>query len=630
MMNFIFRAIVTLLSVALTQAPAYATPLEQSPFYPNGAYYHLDGKLVMGRIENIYYSDVEQLKGIGVPAKIDTGADTTSIHAINISIHSQHPALAELEGEALLKAIAERFGDPDTEWWLESFDTPERNINATVKFDLVHPQTGELLSLERPLARLSGIQGRGDHGILYRPVVDLALSSGDITVNTAVNLTDRSAFSYSILIGKTFLREQAWVDSSYDYLQQEPLAKILGTKETAYLDTRPLAVSMSLSNRRSSLNATNIEIDAKKKQVSFEVVASNKKTKVYTLPLLKILKIGDKYHPMVNMPISFGEEAKHIELVLRDRSMRSTQLRLGKEALNQYFLIDLSAEHLADKPLKSAIELAKQAPLMITPEEQLNIDGVWFRAEPSFAVSTSLLRVKSLKTLERSDQKRSIAAFSATDVQGKVYVFEQAIDRNISVGEVTRPVIKPTLSFANSRRQTDIALELASADDPEMLSIGEKFVEGPLLVNTRTTNILDKRSAIRAGYVEQATVEGFSIPVKLDTGADVSSMHAENIKRFEQDGKAMVTFTYKNSDGLRQEFTREVVDKMVIKARVGEQANSRPVVLMNVQLGEVNETVRVNLQNRENFSYSMILGKNFLRHGFVVSSDGGFILTKQP
>ncbi|WP_406610440.1 RimK/LysX family protein [Agarivorans sp. JK6] len=630
MMKFISRTLISLLCIFAAQSHSLATSLEQSPFYNNGPHYHLDDKLVMGRIEFIYYADVDSLKGVGVPAKIDTGADTTSIHALNISIQSSNPKFADLQGEALLKSIAESFGDPDSEWWLDSFDTPERNINATVKFDLIHPHTGEAITLERPLARLSGIQGRGDHGILYRPVIELALSSGDITVNTAVNLTDRSAFSYPILIGKTFLREQAWVDSSYDYLQQEPEAKIISNKETAYLDDLPLAISVSLANRRTSLNAANIKVDEDKKQVSFEAVGKNNKSKAYTLPLLKMLKIGDKHHPMVNMPISIGQELKHIELLLRDRSKRSTQLRLGTEALNQYFLIDLSAEFLADKALKSAMDFANKPPLMMSPEERITIDDVTFKAEPSFAVNTSLMRVKSLKTLERSEQNKPIAAFSATDIYNKVYVFEQPIDRNIVVGEVTRPVITPKIALAGKNYQTDIALELASKDDPEELLIGESFADGPVWVNTRTNNIFDKRAVIRTGYVEQAEVEGLSISVKLDTGADVSSMHAEQIKRFEKNSKPMVTFTYRNSDGLEQEFTREVVDEMTIKARVGEKANSRPVVMMEVKLGNVTETVRVNLQNRENFSYSMILGKNYLRNGFVVSSDGRFILTKPP
>ncbi|WP_220718953.1 ATP-dependent zinc protease family protein [Agarivorans litoreus] len=629
-MKLFSRILLSLLCLIAAQSNSVATSLEQSPFYNNGPHYHLDNKLVMGRIEFIYYSNIAPLKGVGIPAKIDTGADTTSIHAVNISIRSSNPKFVDLQGEALLKSIAEHFGDPDTEWWLDSFDTPERNINATVKFDLVHPHTGETISLERPLARLSGIQGRGDHGILYRPVVELALSSGDITVNTAVNLTDRSAFSYPILIGKTFLREQAWVDSSYDYLQQEPKAQIISNKEIAYLDDLALAMSVSLANRRTSLNATNIKIDEGQQTVSFDAIDKNGKSKAYSVPLIKMLKIGENHHPMVNMPISIGQDVKHIELLLRDRSTRSSQLRLGTEALNQYFLVDLSAEHLSDQPLKSALDFAPNPPLMMSAEEQIQINDVTFNAEPSFAVNTSLLRVKSLRTLERSELKKPIAAFSSSDIHNQVYVFEQPIYRSIVVGDVTRPVIRPQIVLAGNNYQPDIALELATEEDPERLLIGEKFVDGPLWVNTRTNNIFSKRALIRAGYVEQATVEGLSIPVKLDTGADVSSMHAEQVKRFDKNGKPMVTFTYRNSDGLEQKFTREVVDEMTIKARVGEKADSRPVVMMEVKLGNVTETVRVNLQNRENFSYSMILGKNYLRNGFVVSSDGRYILTKQP
>jgi hypothetical protein len=48
---------------------------------------------------------------------------------------------------------------------------------------------------------------------------------------------------------------------------------------------------------------------------------------------------------------------------------------------------------------------------------------------------------------------------------------------------------------------------------------------------------------------------------------------------------------------------------------------------MKVSLGEISETIRVNLQDRSRFKYSMILGKNFLEHGVIVSSDKQFIKT---
>ncbi|WP_427979519.1 RimK/LysX family protein [Agarivorans sp.] len=625
-MSFFNRTLISLLCLFSALSPSVAAPLQQSPFYANGAYYQLDNKQVMGRIENIYYANIAQLHGVAVPAKIDTGADTTSIHALNIHVQSQHPQLKHLHDEALLKAIAEHFGDPSTEWWLDSFDTPERNIQASVSFDLVHPQTGKLIPVQRPLARISGIQGRGEHGILYRPVVELLLSSGELKVTTAVNLTDRSTFSYPILIGKTFLKNHAWVDSSYNYLQQEAQASVLGSKETAYLGKQALAVSFSFYYRRSSLDARNIEVDLKRQQVSFDVITPQQRQRL-SAPLLRMLKIGENQQPVVNLTLDFGQTSKSIELVLRDRSAFSSQLRLGTEALNQHFMIDLSANYLSEQGLSKAIDYHPKA-LMMSPNEEIKLEGVDFSATPSLAVKTSLMRVKRLKTLERSGHAKSIAAFSATDKQGKTFVFEQDIQRNITVGEQTRPIISPILKLGERTLQADIALEQTTADKPETLLIGERFVDGPLLINTRTENIFNKTPPIKAGYVEQAQVEGIAIAVKLDTGADLSSMHAEDIEYFDKQGKPWVKFTYRNKAGVEQQFTREVVGRMVIKARVGETADSRPVVEMQAKLGELSKRIRVNLQNRANFNYSMILGKNFLRHGVLVSSDAPYLLTK--
>ncbi|NMT50494.1 peptidase, partial [Vibrio parahaemolyticus] len=43
--------------------------------------YQLDNKLVLGRVESVYYSDIPELKGVPVIGKSNTGADTTSKHA---------------------------------------------------------------------------------------------------------------------------------------------------------------------------------------------------------------------------------------------------------------------------------------------------------------------------------------------------------------------------------------------------------------------------------------------------------------------------------------------------------------------------------------------------------------------
>ncbi len=68
---------------------------------------------------------------------------------------------------------------------------------------------------------------------------------------------------------------------------------------------------------------------------------------------------------------------------------------------------------------------------------------------------------------------------------------------------------------------------------------------------------------------------------------------------------------------------------MNITAKEGEKPSVRPVVEMHVKLGGLEKTIEVNLQDRERFEFSMILGENFLKHGVVVSSDRDYILTDE-
>jgi len=89
----------------------------------------------------------------------------------------------------------------------------------------------------------------------------------------------------------------------------------------------------------------------------------------------------------------------------------------------------------------------------------------------------------------------------------------------------------------------------------------------------------------------------------------------------------MVSFTYQNDQGMKQDFTREVVDHMTITAKKGEKATTRPVVEMYVALGNIEKKIRVNLQDRSRFHYSMILGKNFLKYGALVSSESNYLVS---
>lgn len=112
-----------------------------------------------------------------LPAKLDTGAETASLSAKNIEV----------------------FKRDGGEW---------------VRFQLGLEDAPHAKVIEKPLARMSYIKRRADDRQpgdkqLYteRPVVEMDICVGDELKNIEVNLTDRSAFEYPLLIGSTALKE---------------------------------------------------------------------------------------------------------------------------------------------------------------------------------------------------------------------------------------------------------------------------------------------------------------------------------------------------------------------------------------------------------------------------------------
>jgi len=125
-------------------------------------------------------------------AKLDTGAKTASLSAQNI----------------------ERF---------------RRNGESWVRFTpAIGPE--DAAPVEKPLARISKIKRRAgdfdpDEGKTYtaRPVIELELCMGNALRTIEVNLTDRSAFEYPLLIGSDALKRfGALVDPSLKYAAGKP------------------------------------------------------------------------------------------------------------------------------------------------------------------------------------------------------------------------------------------------------------------------------------------------------------------------------------------------------------------------------------------------------------------------
>ena len=146
------------------------------------------GKAIYGLNEYIHVEELD----LQVAAKLDTGAKTASLSARDIKRFKR-------DGETWVRFV------------LAIDDTHERTI-------------------ERPLARISKIKRRAgdydpDEGKNYtaRPVIALDVCMGTALRSIEVNLTDRSAFQYPLLIGSEALKRfDALVDPSLKYAAGKP------------------------------------------------------------------------------------------------------------------------------------------------------------------------------------------------------------------------------------------------------------------------------------------------------------------------------------------------------------------------------------------------------------------------
>ncbi|NVJ53409.1 MAG: ATP-dependent zinc protease [Campylobacteraceae bacterium] len=136
-----------------------------------------DSKIILGNYEYAYIPS-EKLK---LKAKVDTGATTTSVHATNI------------------KAF-------------------ERDGKKWVKFSL-NDEKGKSIEKALPISRVVYIKRHGAKN-QKRYVVKMRINVAKSSQLIDVTLTDRSKFSYPVLIGKNFLTGLILVDVSKKYTQE--------------------------------------------------------------------------------------------------------------------------------------------------------------------------------------------------------------------------------------------------------------------------------------------------------------------------------------------------------------------------------------------------------------------------
>lgn len=114
---------------------------------------------------------------------------------------------------------------------------------------------------------------------------------------------------------------------------------------------------------------------------------------------------------------------------------------------------------------------------------------------------------------------------------------------------------------------------------------------------------------------------GLTLCAKVDTGARTSSLHAEDIQAFEQEGQLQVRFITRigGSDSPAHPCTLRLHDRRRVISSNG-QAEWRYVVSTPMRLGDIQMPVQLTLTDRGQMRYPMLLGRRALRRVLVAPS----------
>ena len=148
-----------------------------------------------------------------------------------------------------------------------------------------------------------------------------------------------------------------------------------------------------------------------------------------------------------------------------------------------------------------------------------------------------------------------------------------------------------------------------------------------LLLTSVPSLVLATETLIKAGWIEKVRIfpGKLVMKAKLDTGARTSSIHAEEMTRFERDGKPWVRFTVKDEFGKIKELERKVHRVVKIK-RHKQKPAERPVIFLGICLGDTYRKTEVNLADRSNYEYDLLIGRVYMDEHFAIDPSSKYLL----
>ncbi len=133
------------------------------------------------------------------------------------------------------------------------------------------------------------------------------------------------------------------------------------------------------------------------------------------------------------------------------------------------------------------------------------------------------------------------------------------------------------------------------------------------------------------GAIEWVTIEpgDIRLEARMDTGAETTSIHAEDIQLVEKDGKRWVHFSLLDPATDEKISVEQRLRKKIRVKQSDGNKQTRYVVQLWISIGKTRSLVDVTLSDREHMEYPMLIGRNMLVDTMIVDVSDHH-LTKAP
>ncbi len=149
---------------------------------------------IYGRSEHVAIVGAAKIE---VVARLDTGADSSALHAVNVKYFSRDGAT-----------------------WVR-FTIDNGSVLA-----------GSRVTLERPVLKDVKVRQKGG-GIEHRPLVEVDLCIGARQFRSKLNLSDRTGYTAPLLIGTTEMAQLGSVDEARQFTQEPSCAEFTASMQHA-------------------------------------------------------------------------------------------------------------------------------------------------------------------------------------------------------------------------------------------------------------------------------------------------------------------------------------------------------------------------------------------------------------